>query len=230
MTTDLENRLAYRFRNPLLLQEALRHSSFVNEQPDPGLRSNERMEFLGDAVLNLVIGHLLMERYPHLLEGELSRTRATLVNESGLAKIGRRLGLGDHLQLGRGERQTHGRKKKSILADALEAIVAAVYLDGGFDDARRIVDTLFSDRMAAVATRQVDGDHKSRLQVLVQTACGVVPEYRTVTESGPDHDKTFQVQLRVEGLTTLGEGKSKKAAEQDAARKALEHLADADEA
>ena len=227
--TDLEKRLGYRFHRRPLLDEALRHSSFVNEQPDPELRNNERLEFLGDAVLNLVIGHLLMARYPHLLEGELSRTRATLVNESRLAKISRRLGIGDHLHLGKGEIQTNGRQKKSILADALEAILAAVYLDGGFEAAHRLVDALFSAQMAAVATQTVDQDYKSRLQEHMQTVHGVIPAYETVTESGPDHDKTFQVRLNIRGLTVQGEGKSKKAAEQDAARKALEHLSDDDD-
>lgn len=220
----LEKKLAYSFGRKRLLKEALRHSSFVNEQSDPGLRDNERLEFLGDAVLNLIIGHTLMERHPHLEEGELSRMRATLVNESRLAMISRSLDMGTYLYLGKGEIQTNGRKKKSILADALEAIIAAVYLDGGFDASRRLVDTLFSPHVDAVAAKTVDQDYKSRLQERVQVIHREMPTYQTVDESGPDHDKTFRVRLSVWDVATEGLGKSKKAAEQDAARQALEIL------
>ena len=222
--SDLEKELDYTFTHPDFLDEALRHSSFVNEQADPDLRDNERLEFLGDAVLNLVIGHILMDRYPNLEEGELSRMRATLVNESRLAKISRSLGLGDYIHLGKGELQTNGRQKKSILADVFEAVIAAVYLDGGFDSAYRLIDLLFSSHVDTVAAKTADQDFKSRLQELAQTTRREIPVYQTVRESGPDHDKTFHVRLKIHGITTEGEGKSKKAAEQDAAKKALERL------
>jgi ribonuclease III len=220
----IEAKLAYTFENPSLLDEALCHSSYVNEQADAGIRDNERLEFLGDAVLNLVVGHLLMDRYPRLEEGELSRMRSTLVNESRLAKISRSLRLGEHIRLGKGEIHTQGRHKKSILADAFEALTAAVYLDGGFDAAFRFIDTLFSAQMDTVATKKADQDYKSRLQERVQLSYGKIPSYSILAESGPDHDKTFHVRLTVHGLTAEGQGKSKKAAEQDAAKNALEGL------
>ncbi|MGD8883539.1 MAG: ribonuclease III domain-containing protein, partial [Desulfobacterales bacterium] len=135
---EIENKLEYEFRSKELLDEALRHSSFVNEQPDADLRDNERFEFLGDAVLNLIVGHILMERYPNLKEGDLSRIRANLVNESQLAIIARAIDLGAFIRLGKGEIQTHGSEKNSILAGAFEALIAAVYLDGGFKVAFKI--------------------------------------------------------------------------------------------
>lgn len=223
--TPLEQKLGYAFGNRALLQEALRHSSFVNEQPDAALRDNERLEFLGDAVLNLVIGHMLMESHPHLDEGNLSRMRATLVNESRLARISRSLDIGGVLCLGKGEIQTNGRQKKSILADALEAILAAVYLDGGFQAAFGLVNRLFAAHVASIAGKRTDQDYKSRLQEQVQTTGNAMPCYQIIGESGPDHDKTFDVQLQVGETVTEGSGKSKKAAEQDAARKALGILA-----
>jgi len=171
-----------------------------------------------------------MDRYPHLEEGELSRMRSTLVNESRLAKISGSLGLGKYIHLGKGEIHTNGRQKKSILADALEAVIAAVYLDGGFDAAYRLIDTLFSSQLDTVAAKTADQDFKSQLQERVQITHGNIPVYRTVNESGPDHDKTFHVQLKIGGVTTEGEGKSKKAAEQDAAKKALECLNTAEDA
>jgi len=220
----LEEKLDFTFTHPAYLEEALRHSSFVNEQADTSLRNNERMEFLGDAVLNLVIGHILMVRGPYLAEGALSRMRATLVNESRLAAISRHLDVGNYIQLGKGEIHTHGRQKKSILADALEAIIAAIYLDGGFDSAYRLIDSLFSPYLDTVVTQSADQDFKSRLQELAQTHRGKIPVYRTVRESGPDHDKTFHIRLTVQGVTVDGEGKSKKSAEQNAAQKALDIL------
>ena len=203
------------------MAEALRHSSFVNELRQPGIRDNERLEFLGDAVLNLTVGHILMERFPNLTEGELSRTRANLVNESRLAGIAQRLGMGSHLRLGKGEIQTDGHKKKSILADTLEAIIAAVYLDGGFTSAFKLVQRLFSEQFEGDGTLCTQHDHKSSLQEKMQAAAGVTPTYSVRGESGPDHDKTFRVRLTAGELTAEGQGKSKKAAEQDAARKAL---------
>ena len=222
--TILEETLSYRFSRLELLEEALRHSSYVNEQQDPQIRDNERLEFLGDAVLNLVIGHILMARYAELEEGELSRMRAMLVNESRLAGISRSVGLGNLVYLGKGEIQTNGRQKKSILADALEAVIAAVYLDGGFEAAFHLVDTLFASQLETVAKKTAYQDYKSRLQEVAQVNRKEIPVYRIVNESGPDHDKTFIVRLNVHTVTTEGEGKSKKAAEQDAAKKALNLL------
>lgn len=222
--TPIEDTLGYAFREPELLEEAMRHRSFVHEQGGAGLRDNERLEFLGDAVLNLVVGHILMERFPLLAEGQLSRTRANLVNESRLAHIAATLSLGSHIRLGRGELQSRGRQKKSILADALEAVIAAVYLDGGFAAAFDLVLRLFDRHLRPGRLPTGSRDHKSRLQELLQAEGSAPPTYRVVGESGPDHDKTFHVELTAAGLAAAGQGKSKKSAEQDAAQKALERM------
>ncbi len=221
--TALEKRIRYTFRDKGLLENALMHSSYVNEQPVADIADNERLEFLGDAVLSLIISHLLMERFPELKEGELSKIRSGLVNEASLADVARTIDLGGCLRLGRGETQSEGYNKSSILSDAFEALTAAVYLDGGFDAAAEMIRLLFSNLLdtAALETNQ---DHKSRLQEFVQANLKSSPEYRMMRESGPDHDKTFEVELRVGEIRTTGCGKSKKTAEQKAARKALEVL------
>jgi ribonuclease III len=220
----VENLLEHPFRDRELLAEALRHSSFVNEASEAGLRDNERLEFLGDAVLSLAVGHLLLERFPHFKEGELTRMRAGLVNEPQLAGLARNLTLGDHLQLGKGESQSGGHSKSSILAGAFEALMAAVYLDGGYATALGIVTRLFQPLIEWLDRSGEHTDHKSQLQELVQARPGAMPSYTVVHEAGPDHDKTFQVALRVLDIDARGTGKSKKAAEQDAARRALELL------
>ncbi|OQY60552.1 MAG: ribonuclease III [Desulfobacteraceae bacterium 4572_88] len=223
--SDLEQTLLYEFKDKALLAEACRHSSYVNEQCDTEeLRDNERLEFLGDAVLSLVVGVLLMQHYPELNEGDLSRMRASLVNEIQLAKIARMIQLGVHVQLGKGEVQTNGHHKKSILADAFEAVIAAVYLDGGFDAAFQFIERHYAPLLTSVNAPSLNYDYKSQLQEVVQVTPGVMPAYEVAGEDGPDHDKTFIVQIRVGELQTLGVGKSKKTAEQDAARKALEIL------
>lgn len=223
-TRILVQKLQYEFRDQALLQEACRHSSYVNEQIDINLSDNERLEFLGDAVLNLVVGHMLMNRFPEWKEGELSRMRASMVNETQLATIARMLDLGAHIKLGRGEEQTNGREKSSILANTFEAVVAAVYLDGGFDAVQKFIATHFVDRFETIQSPAAGYDYKSQLQEYVQAHQGVIPQYHVIAESGPDHDKTFIVQLAVKALKTEGVGKSKKLAEQDAARNALEIL------
>jgi len=222
--TEIEQKLRYQFKSSDLLEEALRHSSFVNEQADPDLRDNERLEFLGDAVLNLIVGHILMQRYPDLKEGDLSRTRANLVNESQLARIAGSIDLGSFIKLGKGEIQTHGRGKSSILADTFEALLAAVYLDGGFEAAFAIIDANFSPLLGGEHPAANHHDYKSKLQERVQEEQAAMPKYSVLREDGPDHDKTFQIALHVFDIETAGSGKSKKIAEQDAARKALELL------
>jgi ribonuclease III len=219
---ELEKAIRYTFKDRSILEESLQHSSFVNEQNGSGLRDNERLEFLGDAVVNLIIGHLLMNHFPEVNEGELSRMRAFLVNEAQLAAVAREIRLGDYLRLGRGEVQSEGQNKPSILADALEALVAAVYLDGGFDAAFGIVESRFTNRLQENGENVPISDYKSRLQEMVQTAQLQLPTYTIVSEEGPDHDKTFRVRLNVGELQAEGEGKSKKAAEQSAAEKALD--------
>jgi len=225
--TPMENNLGYRFNNIDFLREALRHSSYVNEQRNPALQNNERLEFLGDAVLDLVITHILMKHFPKTREGDLTRMRAAIVNESQLATVAQRLDLGRHLLFGRGEMLSHGEGKSSILADALEAVIGAVYLDGGLPAAFDVIERQFSQIIPQVAEQPAAEDFKSRLQELVQVRFKTIPDYKVVSESGPDHDKTFEVSLSVGTyLTTHGTGKSKKVAEQAAARVALEKLKD----
>jgi ribonuclease-3 len=222
--SEIEDKLGYHFTSVDLLKEALRHSSYVNEQADAELRDNERLEFLGDAVLNLIIGHILMMRNPEIKEGDLSRIRANLVNEGQLAKIARSIDLGSFIRLGKGEIQTHGREKSSILADTFEALMASIYLDGGFDAAFKIIEANFApllDGRHRVANQQ---DYKSKLQEIAQDRQGAMPNYSVIREEGPDHEKTFWVALKVLNIETQGSGKSKKLAEQDAARRALELL------
>jgi ribonuclease III len=217
----LEKKLSYVFRDREIFTQALRHSSYVNERGDPGLRDNERLEFLGDAVLNLVMGHILLESRPDLREGALSRMRSALVRESRLAEVARKIDIGPHILLGRGETLTGGRDKSSLLADTLEAIIAAVYLDGGFSAAFRFIETHFSDLVAGKTGGVPSEDYKTKLQEMLQSGKTAVPDYRVVEEIGPDHDKAFRVELTIGGLRFEGYGKSKKSAEQDAARSAL---------
>jgi ribonuclease-3 len=221
---EIEKKLEYEFGSKQLLGEALRHSSFVNEQSDADLRDNERFEFLGDAVLNLIIGHILIERYPNLKEGDLSRIRANLVNESQLAIIARAIDLGAFIRLGKGEIQTNGREKNSILAGVFEALIAAVYLDGGFKAAFKIIENNFVPYLDSVNSAIDSYDYKSLLQEWVQEEQGAMPYYKVVREEGPDHDKTFWISVKVFDVESEGHGKNKKIAEQDAAKKALEIL------
>ena len=187
-------------------------------------RDNERFEFLGDAVLGLVVGHLLMRRYPDINEGALSRMRSSLVNESQLAILAGNIHLGDYLLLGRGEIIAKGWEKKSILANAYEALCAAIFLDSGFDTVYDIAAVHFLALLDASTDITADHDYKSRLQERVQETQQTVPCYLVLSESGPDHDKTFRVQVTFNQQQTEGEGKSKKTAEQAAAQKALETL------
>ncbi len=221
---DITRVIEYEFKNPSLLKEAFRHSSYVNEQGDKKLKSNERLEFLGDAVLNLAIGHLLMIRYPDVNEGMLSKMRAGLVNESQIAEISRDIQLGKNIQLGKGEMMSDGCNKQSILADALEALIAAVYLDGGYHEAFRIIERLFDEPLNSIDKTNINIDYKSRLQELTQLHQIPMPEYTIIGETGPDHDKTFTVELKFDAIDAKGMGKSKKAAEQEAARNAFKAL------
>ena len=222
--SELQQKLRYDFKNLDFLAESLRHSSFVNENLDLDIQDNERLEFLGDAVLNLVVGHMLMVRYPDLKEGDMSKMRANLVNESQLASIAQEMNLGSYLQLGKGEIQTKGWEKPSILANTFEAVIAAIYLDGGFDAAFKIIDDHFSILLESVDMSTVNHDFKSQVQELIQMKQQKMPVYTVVHESGPDHEKTFRVRLNAGEIQTEGEGKSKKAAEQNAAKKCLKLL------
>jgi ribonuclease III len=219
-----EETIDYHFKNKSVLEQALRHSSYVNEQSDADLKDNERLEFLGDAVLNLVVGHLLMKRYPDINEGDLSRMRSNLVNETHLAQLARSIKMGPEIKLGKGEDQTNGREKNSILSDVFEALIAAVYLDGGFDVVFNFVERTFSEYITQSYRAAMDHDAKSRLQEFSQVHLKAMPRYKVVHESGPDHDKTFRVLLTINDIETFGVGKSKKSAEQNAAGNALDRL------
>ncbi len=221
---ELEQKIEYFFKNKDFLEESLQHSSWVNENPEKNLRDNERLEFLGDAVVNLVVATCLMDKFPQLNEGDLSRIRANLVNETQLADLARGLELGPYLLLGKGELLTNGREKNSILADAFEAVVASVYLDGGFNNAFSFVQKCFNPLLTDAVSPESNLDFKSRLQEIVQTRQTEMPEYKIIKENGPDHDKTFHVKIEVFDILAIGIGKSKKMAEQDAARTALELL------
>ena len=219
------NALGYRFKQPELLYQAFRHSSYVNEQANSYLEDNERLEFLGDAVLELAISHILMELFQRAEEGELSKFRAILVGETGLYQVAQRLGLGDYLLLGRGEEQSHGREKPSILADTTEALMGALYLDAGFPKTMEIIRRLFSPFLEKVGSREMVQDFKSLLQEYTQQAFKALPKYSMVEEAGPDHDKTFRVSLTLNGrVLAQGEGRSKKEAEQMAAKEAFSCL------
>jgi ribonuclease-3 len=225
----LARRLGCRFQNLSLLDRALHHSSYTFEHPEAG-PSNEQLEFLGDAVLAVTVSHLLVETFPEASEGELTRRRAALVNARQLAEVARRLDLGACLLLGRGEQRQAGHEKPSLLADALEAVLAAAYLDGGFTKAQRLVSRWFApilDQQASLAWQ----DPKTGLQELIQARHKLSPTYHLLEESGPSHARRFQVELRL-GETALaqGEGPSKKQAEQQAAERALEKLREENDA
>ncbi len=214
--------VGYSFRDPAILQQALTHRSFVNECADPSVRDNERFEFLGDRVIDLVISAELMRRHPEAREGPLSRMRALLVSEGGLARVAESIGLGDALRLGRGEELSGGRKKPSILSDAFEAFFAAVYLDGGLEEARRALLGLVAFPGESGLER---GDPKTELQQRIQAQLHITPTYRLIDESGPDHEKRFGVQILVgERILGHGEGRTKKEAEQRAAAQVLDQL------
>jgi len=220
----LEKNLRYHFKNRNLLDNALRHSSYVNELQDNPVADNQRLEFMGDAVLGLTIGQMLMEKYPGMHEGSLSKARASLVSEPGLACMARQIDLGRFILLGKGERLSRGSEKNSILADAFEAVVAAIYMDCGFEETYDLMKSHFISQVDLMNSTPEMEDFKSMLQEYVQEQGKKTPCYTIHKESGPDHDKTFVISVRVCNLEFLGSGKSKKAAEQDAARKALENL------
>jgi ribonuclease-3 len=228
---DLEARLNYRFRDRGLLEHALTHRSRAHEDVTGGVVDNESLEFLGDAVLGLVIADALYREYPHLDEGQKSKIKAALVSAGSLARMGERLDLGTHLILGRGEEKTGGRQKAALVADALEALIAALYLDGGLEAARHFIlrelwSTLDEPGAPRVLTAWT-GDYKSALQEAVQAAGRGLPDYRLAAEHGPDHRKAFEIDVMVGGeVLASAAGRSKKEAEQEAARLALERILD----
>lgn len=220
---QLADKLAHRFVDPQILEAALRHSSYVHEHPEEGGESNERLEFLGDAVLELVITEMLYQRFPQASEGQLSKARSGVVNESRLAATAGALGLGQYLLLGRGEESQNGHQKPSILADALEAVVAAVYLDGGLTAARQVITDLLAPVAEQAILRAPKKDYKTRLQERVQEALHITPRYLLLAAEGPDHDKLFRVALEIDNQpVAIGQGRSKKEAEQHAAQQGLD--------
>jgi len=214
--------LGYTFEQPDLLAETFRHASYVNERLNSNLRDNERLEFLGDAVLDLAISHILMELFHDAKEGDLSKQRASVVDERGLCHVAKELGLGDYLLLGRGEELSHGREKSSILANTMEALIGAIYLDAGFTKTKEIIHRLFLPLLGKTDPGEELNDFKSLLQEYTQERHKTRPEYILADESGPAHDKTFRVALCLnKKIITEGVGKSKKEAEQRAAKEAF---------
>ena len=223
MISDLESAIGYRFENISLLQNALAHSSYANERWHNGLMSNERLEFLGDSILGMTVADYLYRTFPDRPEGELTRMRADMVCEKTLAAVANRIGLGQHLLLGHGEEQGGGRKRESILADAVESVIAACYLDGGVEPAAAFIRQFILCDVPVKKLHNVD--YKTTLQELVQQKKNQVLAYTLVGESGPDHDKQFVVEVSLNGkVVGKGSGRSKKKAEQDAARVAIENL------
>ncbi len=223
MIKDLEAAIGYRFKNITLLQNALTHSSYANEHWHDSLKSNERLEFLGDSILGMVVAEHLYRNFPDRLEGELTRMRADMVCESSLARIAERIDLGRHLLLGNGEEQGGGRNRPSILADAVESVIAASFLDGGMAAAEALIRRFVLSDVPVSKMKNLD--YKTALQELVQQKKNQLLSYRLIGESGPDHDKEFVVEVVLNGTVVgKGIGSSKKRAEQEAARAAIEEL------
>lgn len=224
--STIEARLAVTFTDKALALRAVTHKSYCNEHKELQLEDNERLEFLGDAVVDLAIGHQLMQRFPVAAEGELSKLRALIVNEEGLGRIGRALKVGEVLLLGKGEELTGGRDKISLIADATEALIGALYLSDGMAAVMPVIERVFAEALAGVADGKQGQDYKSLLQEGAQSQFKASPRYRVVGETGPDHEKIFEVEVAI-GTETLARstGRSKKEAEQAAAKDALGRLA-----
>jgi len=223
---EVDHRLQSGFRNFDFLRQALTHKSYVNENPQESVQDNERLEFLGDAVLDLIISVRLMTEFPEYPEGELSKLRSAMVNERALAQLAKEFHLGDYLYLGRGEKQSGGGRKPSLLANAYEAVLGGLFLDRGFVHVAKVVNRHFSNVLEQAKKNNLLKDYKTQLQELVQKRfSGVNPRYVLVKQSGPDHKKIFEVALQIHKKTYgIGRGTSKKDAEQHAAKTALEEL------
>jgi len=227
--SELEARIGYEFKDVQLLRESLTHSSYANEQGESALRSNERLEFLGDAVTGLEVAVLIFEKGPGMSEGQMTAVRASLVQTEGLAAVARRIGLGEYLLLGVGAEKTGVRENETVLENAFEALVAAVFLDGGQEAARGIIQRFFTEavteKIQGFADDRYDADYKSRLQEVLQKNGAAEIIYKVRGESGPDHRKTFTVSVIMDDRELgSGTGKTKKSAEKMAAKNALEEL------
>lgn len=223
--SDLQEKLSYSFRDAELLSTALTHRSYVNENPQLDVQDNERLEFLGDAVLGLCVSDLLMKKHADFDEGTLSKIRSALVNEKPLAALAFQLGLGDCLLLGRGEEHSGGRAKESLLANALEAVIAAIYLDSGFSKTKTLLRRLMKPMMKDEAIAAQHPDYKTALQELCQKKYKAAPIYTLLAESGPEHEKIFEMEVVIgDDIRQIGRGRSKKEAQKQAAQKAWESL------
>lgn len=221
----LQALLGITFSEPSLLEQAVVHSSYINENPAFPLGHNERLEFLGDAILGYIVADKLYQEFPDLTEGEMTKLRAALVRRDTLARVARSIGLGDFLHMGKGEEASGGRNKTPNLAGALEAVIAAAYLDRGADIGRELVLRLLDKELSKVISHGMSIDYKSRLQEIIQSRYQLAPVYRLVAEAGPDHDKIFTVEVIAgDSILGTGTGKSKKLAETEAARLALDKL------
>ncbi|MGN1138280.1 MAG: ribonuclease III [Ruminococcus sp.] len=219
---EFEKVIGYQFKNKSLLKEALTHSSYANEHRDKGTKCNERLEFLGDAVLSIVVAEYIFANCPDLPEGELTKLRSSLVCEKALFKFGKQINLGEYLLLSRGEKNGGGYNRPSIVSDAFEAVIAAIYLDGGIEPAKKHILSFVIPEIKSQSKKPVK-DYKTTLQEIVQQNPGEVLEYHMVSESGPDHDKHFVFEVHLNSnVIGKGGGRSKKEAEQNAAREALE--------
>jgi ribonuclease-3 len=222
---SFQQRIGYHFHDADLLLRALTHPSYVNEHPDDEVGDNQRLEFLGDAVLDFVAGAWVYHHYPDFAEGPMTRLRASLVRTETLAQLARRVGIGEALRLGRGEEEAGGRERDANLCDAFEALMGALYLDGGLAVAESFIEPFIEPMADTVLNAEADLDAKSRLQEWSQAELGITPRYRIVAERGPDHAKTFVAEaLLGKDVAGQGQGRSKQAAEQEAARAAWEAL------
>lgn len=221
----LQQALGIAFADVSLLQQALTHSSFINENPDFAPTSNERLEFLGDAILSLIVAEKLYQDFPGYTEGEMTKLRSALVRRDTLVRLAKRIGLGKYLYLGKGEEGSGGRSKPANLAAALEAVIAAIFLDGGLSRARESVLELLDTELEKAGKTELSIDYKSRLQEIIQAQQQQAPSYHVIQAIGPDHNRTFTVEVRLnKAVLGIGSGKSKKMAQSEAARSALENL------
>ncbi len=223
--TKLQTQLNIQFKNPDLLENAFIHRSYLNETEDSTITSNERLEFLGDAVIELIVSEYLFNKYPQRPEGELTAIRAALVRTESLAEEARQLDFGQYLQLSKGEEESGGREREYILANTFEAFTGALYLDQGYKQSKQFINQFLLEKTDAIVEKELYRDAKSLYQELTQEKFGVTPTYKLVSEKGPDHDKEFEMGVYINNkLIKTGTGNSKQAGEEEAARKALEQL------
>ncbi|MCX8030534.1 MAG: ribonuclease III [Thermodesulfovibrionales bacterium] len=222
---EIEVHLGYSFNNKKLLIEAITHKSYVHEHPTDSFNYNERLEFLGDAVLGLVVSHLLFSHSEDLTDAIMSKKKSFLVNKSTLYEIASKISLGKYLRLGKGEERSGGRQKKSVIADAMEAIIGAIFLDSDYDTVKQIIQRLYDNKLSDAINQQEGYDFKSELQEKVQKIFNVLPEYRIIKQDGQEHQRVFTVEVLVKDITFgVAKGKSKKEAQMLAAKQALEKL------